>query len=304
MVKIGRYAIIPIAAFVAAPFAGLALESPSMAEFHSPTVVAQYKWYIVAAAVFCGLQAISIVMLLLNRRQLRRLSAERQKAEEAAHELSGRLINAQEEERSRLARELHDDVTQRLALLAIEAGREEYASSKNGNKSRQTMRESLIRLSEDVHALSHQLHPSILDDLGLSDALKSECKRFLGQGSTRVEVFVQEAPETIPHDVALCLFRVSQEALRNVTRHACASQVRLSLQGLDGGIQLVVRDDGTGLKPIQNQGRPHLGHASMRQRVHLLNGKLRIESLPGRGTTVLAWIPLKVSREPYAHPTG
>jgi len=282
------------------------LPAGSVVEFHEQTAFEQYKWYIIAAVAFCGTQAILIVVLLLNRRRLRRATAERQKAEEAAHELSGRLINAQEDERSRLARELHDDVTQRLALLAIEAGRGERALSKAaGGAAMQTMRENLVRLSEDVHALSYRLHPSILEDLGLTEALKSECKRFSDFGSTQVEVDVQEAPREIPRDVALCLFRITQEALRNVARHALASHARVTLRRLNGAIEVVVKDDGVGFNPTQTHGRSHLGHASMRQRIHLLGGKLHIDGVPGHGTTVLAWIPLKeMAREPSAHPAG
>ena len=101
------------------------LPAGSVVEFRVPTAFEQYKWYIIAAAALCCVQAVFIVVLLLNRRRLRRAHAERKRAEEAARELSGRLISAQEDERSRLARELHDDVTQRLALLAIDAGRQE-----------------------------------------------------------------------------------------------------------------------------------------------------------------------------------
>src|SRR5205807_9666503 len=134
------------------------------------------------------LEAIFIVALLVNARRLRRAHAERRRAEEAAHELSARLINAREEERSRLARELHDDVTQRLALLAIDAGREERnLSSPGGGTAIRTMREGLVRLSEDVHALSYQLHLSMFEDLGLIEALRSECERFSQFRSIQLE---------------------------------------------------------------------------------------------------------------------
>ena len=160
----------------------------------------------------------------------------RRQAEEAARELSGRLINAQEEERSRLARELHDDVTQRLALLAIDAGRgERNLPSAAGGTAMRAMRESLIRLSEDVHALAYRLHPSILEDLGLIEALKTECERF----------------------------------------------------GRVASIPVDLKD------------------ASMRQRIYQLNGELEVESAPGHGTTVLAWVPLKEEQsEPSARAAG
>jgi len=230
----------------------------------------------------------------------------RRQAEEAARELSGRLISAQEEERSRLARELHDDVTQRLALLAIDAGRgERNLASAAGGTAMRAMREGLIRLSEDVHALAYRLHPSILEDLGLIAALKTECERFGRVASIPVGVKAQEVPEPLPHAVALCLYRIAQEALRNVGRHARASAVQVSLRGLDGGVQLAVRDNGAGFDPAQQRDRPSLGHASMRQRIYQLNGEFEVESAPGHGTTVLAWVPLKEEQsEPSARAAG
>jgi signal transduction histidine kinase len=219
---------------------------------------------------------------------------QRRRSEVAAHELSGRLINAQEEERVRLARELHDDVTQRLASLAIDAGREERTlSGSAGGTTIRTMREGLIRLSEDVHALSYRLHPSILEDLGLIEALKAECERFSRTCSIRLEADPGNIPERLPNEVALCLFRIAQEGLRNIVRHARASRVQVRLGRIDGGLQLVVRDDGAGFDHAQDRSRTRLGHASMRQRALLLGGRVEIDSSPGQGTTIRAWVPLK-----------
>ena len=115
----------------------------------------------------------------------------------------------------------------------------------------------------------------------------------------------QEIPEPLPHAVALCLYRITQEALRNVRRHAGASAVQVSLRRLDGGVQLAVRDNGAGFDPAQHRDRPSLGHASMRQRIYQLKGELEVESAPGHGTTVLAWVPLKEEqREPSARAAG
>ena len=255
---------------------------PPGSEIHFRTLTAweQYRWQILAITAVLLLQAALISWLLYEHRHRRR-------SEAAAHALGGRLITAHEEERARLARELHDDVTQRLAVLAIDAGREERKSAGiAGGSPMRAMREGLVRLSEDVHALSYRLHPSILEDLGLTAALKSECERFSQTCSTRLETSVQDLPETLPRDVALCLFRIAQEGLRNIARHAGASQAEVRLQRLDGGLQLTVNDDGTGFDPAQHRIRTSLGHAGMRQRVMLLDGKIDIESRPGHGTTI------------------
>ena len=239
------------------------------------------------------LAVVTVMVFELSRDLLRaaRLANELQAKET---ELSGRLIHAQEEERARLARELHDDVSQRLARLAIDAGSAERGPP--GPALTETMREirkGLVRLSEDVHALSYRLHPALLEDLGLVAALRAECDRFARQESIPTDVKLGDMPATVPLDVALCLFRVTQEALRNVARHARAHTVEVSLLGFDGGLQLAVRDDGVGFDPALQRKRPSLGLASMRERVRFLGGELSIESQSGGGATILAWVPLK-----------
>ena len=191
-----------------------------------------------------------------------------------------------------MARELHDDVTQRIAALAIDAGRNERNSGPTGGAAMRAMREGLVRLSEDVHALSYRLHPSILADLGLIEALKGECERF-SQCPVRLQASTRDIPDALPHDVALCLFRIAQEGLRNVARHSGARRAEVSLRRLDGGLELTVKDDGAGFDPGQHRAEMSLGHASMRQRVALLGGKIDIGSSSGHGTTILAWVPLR-----------
>ena len=154
------------------------------------------------------------------------------------------------------------------------------------------VRDGLVNLSEDVHSLSYKLHPSLLEDLGLADALKAECERFTRQESIVVEATLDGLPARIPQDCGLCLFRVTQEALRNLARHAQASTAKVSVRCLDGGLQLAVSDTGIGFDPAQHRHRPSLGLASMRERVRLVGGELDIESAPGQGTTIVAWVPL------------
>ena len=151
-----------------------------------------------------------------------------------------------------------------------------------------------VKLSEDVHALSYRLHPSVIEDLGLVEALKAECDRVTRSGAVTVQFNASEIPQKLPPDTALCLFRVAQEALRNVVRHAGASSVEVSVSPLDGGLQLAVSDNGTGFDSGRNAERPSLGLASIRERVNLLKGEVDIDSARGHGTTVLAWVPLAV----------
>ena len=213
----------------------------------------------------------------------------RRRAEKEATDLSGRLLTAHEDERRRLARELHDDLTQRLARLAIDAGRMENAPA--APEGIRPLREDLVRLSEDVHALSYRLHPSVLDDLGLVEALRAECDRVARHGALRVEVDARDVPEALPAEASLCLFRVAQEALSNAARHARASAVTVVLSPSRMGLQLAVSDNGSGFDPARSRERASLGLASMRERVRLLQGELDIESTAGRGTTVVAWVP-------------
>jgi PAS domain S-box-containing protein len=218
---------------------------------------------------------------------------ERKRAEQTIRNLGGRLIAAHEEERARLARELHDDVTQRLACLAIDvASLEPLPSVPSTDAILRRLQEGLAQLSEDVHALAYRLHPSVLADLGLADALRGECERFSRQESVPLDVTFHEIPESVPRDAALCVFRVVQEALGNVARHAKAENVEVSLRGLDGGLQVAVLDDGAGFDPAVPADHPALGLTGMRERVHLLGGALDIESAPGQGTSIVVWVPL------------
>ena len=216
------------------------------------------------------------------------------RADEELADLSRRLIRAQEEERAMIARELHDDVTQRLAVLAIDAGRAELAAASGEQaEAMRELREGLVRISEDVHSLAYELHSSVLEELGLVEALRAACER-LGRRS-RVEVSLDLDPKAdeLTRDSAFCLFRVAQEALNNVARHSQGRMARVALQPMDGGVLLAVRDDGVGFDPTGPGTRKTLGLASMRERLRLVHGTLDIESAPGNGTAVIAWVPAR-----------
>ena len=253
--------------------------------FRSPTMWEEHKQIVLAALALLVVQTGLILALLAQR-------ARRRSAEGESSALSGRLLTVHEDERRRLARELHDDVTQRLARLAIDAARLESAQTVPPSGHRSTVHADLVRLSDDVHALSYRLHPSILDDLGLEEALKAECEHVSRQGSVRVDVDVQTVPNKLPQDVALCIFRVAQEALRNVVRHAHASVATVTLMMKNGGLILEVGDNGHGFDVGELTDHPSLGHASMEERIRLVRGRLQIRSKAGQGTTISAWVPL------------
>ncbi|MDH4131772.1 MAG: PAS domain-containing protein [Gemmatimonadota bacterium] len=217
---------------------------------------------------------------------------ERKLAEAELGQLGRRLLAAHEAERALLARELHDDVTQRLAVLAIDVGRAESAAPDPAHATAmREIRQGLIRLSEDVHALAYQLHPSVLEELGLAEALRAECERVGRRDPLALTVEIDPVSTDLGPEAALCLFRVAQEALSNVRHHARARSASVTLRPMSGGWLLAVRDDGFGFALDQRASARTLGLVSMRERVRLVSGTLDIESAPGQGTTIVAWVP-------------
>ena len=260
------------------------LPADTIIRFRESTTWDKYRVEISLAVAVLLLQAAMIALLLVERRRRRR-------AEHASSAFAGRMLTAHEDERRRLARDLHDDLTQRLARLAIDAGNMERTTVA-GTATARGVREELVRLSEDVHDLSYRLHPSVLDDLGLAEGLKAECGRVSRQASIPVSVDIDGVPAKLAHEAALCLFRVAQEALRNIVRHAKASAITVSLSTQGRRLQLVVRDDGQGFDTNRDDRPPSLGQMSMHERVRQVGGRLRIESVLGKGTKVVAWVPL------------
>jgi PAS domain S-box-containing protein len=223
--------------------------------------------------------------------------AKRKKVQEARTELLRRLVHAQEEERRRIARELHDDLTQRLAILAIDSGRLEQlpeCPATIANQARD-IREQLAVLSEDVHSLSRQLHPSILDDLGLVDALRSECLSVSQRDGLMVTYRARNVPNTLSRDLAVCVYRVAQEALRNVCRHAQTRQASVRLLAKKQELILCVRDYGIGFD-LAARRKVGLGLESMRERARLIQARLAVRSLPGEGTQITMRVPLTRSQ--------
>jgi signal transduction histidine kinase len=266
------------------------LPAGSEIRFRPPSIWEEHRALFITSVVVFVWQTALLLGLVWQR-------IGRRRAEGEALDLSGRLISAHEDERRRVARELHDDITQRLAGLAIDAAKLQGSHlSPSETDAQRSIRGGLTQLSEDVHRLSYRLHPSVLDDLGLVEALKAECERVARSESVHVEVETDKLPPRLPPEVALCIYRIAQEALRNIGRHAKANTVQVSLALKESGLRLVVRDDGSGFNPSLQTRRPSLGHASMRERIRLLGGKLDIQSTPGRGTTVTAWVPIGGAR--------
>jgi PAS domain S-box-containing protein len=209
--------------------------------------------------------------------------------------LARKLLTAQEEERSRLARELHDDVTQRLASLAIEAGNIERLPPGATDRWRaglDSIKRQLGQLSDDIHSLSRRLHPATLDDLGLVAAVESECRRFFERGGPPVELDFAGNLENLPRDTQLTIYRILQEALRNVLRHAAAANVSVQLRAGAEVLHLSIADDGHGFDRGREGWQAGLGLASMEERANLLGGTFSVASQPGHGTRIEVRLPL------------
>ena len=224
----------------------------------------------------------------------RRAERSLQESRQELRALAGRLINAEEEERKRISRELHDDLSQKLAMLAFDTGSLVLAPPPSMDEMREPLRNlqaRVVQLSQHVRQISHQLHPTILEDLGLTAALNELCEEFSAREGIEV-AFEQEAmPKNPPVDVASCLYRVAQEALHNVTKHARATQVRIKISGSPEGFHLCICDTGKGFdsRDLHQHG---LGIVSMKERVGMVQGEFSIHSQPGRGTEVKVFVPL------------
>ena len=220
---------------------------------------------------------------------------ERKRAEEALSGMTRKLLEAQEQERTRIARELHDDINQRMALLAIEVQRwsqqlPESAVDLHGHIHHACQR--LSELSRDIQALSHRLHSSKLEYLGIVTAIKSFCKELSEHHKVVVNFIHSNIPDTVPAEISLCLFRVTQEALQNAVKHSGSRHFSVELRSTGEEIHLTVSDLGAGFEPQEAMNRRGLGLISMRERLRLVGGELSITSQPKRGTTIHARVPI------------
>ena len=229
-------------------------------------------WRLWAALLALGVAA---VLLLVERRR-------RARVEQRLHQLSGRLITAQEEERSRIARDLHDDAGQRLALLAIELDQREA----------KPLADQVRALSADLNRMAHQLHPASLDQLGLLPAARRFAAELAAAHGVAIAVASEAWPDDVPREAALVLYRVMQEALQNAVRHSGADRVQVTFAGGRDGVTLRVADSGKGFVFHPKAEPRGLGLAGMSERLRLVGGGLRIDSRLAEGTILEAWLPL------------
>ena len=226
------------------------------------------------------------------------------RAEEALSSVSQKLIQTQEVERSRIARELHDDINQRIALIAIELKQLEAAAHSPAEVSAR-IRETvghLIELGKDVQAISHRLHSAKLEYLGLAVAAGSLCRELSAQHKVKIDYAHENIPADLPTEVSLCLFRVLQEGLNNAVKHSGAFSFRVELRGTAEHMYLTIRDEGKGFEPKLELAGKGIGLTSMQERLHLLKGSLSIESQPTRGTTIFACVPFTRTKDPLNCP--
>lgn len=227
---------------------------------------------------------------------------ERKEAEETLRlqnfqleELTAKLLTAQEHERQRIARELHDDITQRLAALAVDLGSLVRACPPEPplQARLREAQDTAGQLADDVHNFAYRLHPSLLEHLGLEAAIRDHVDEFRRRTGLAIRYVQRGVPRSIPIETATCLYRVTQESLQNVQKHASASNVLVRLLGTARGVGVCVRDNGKGF--VYGPGNvcsTGLGLVSMEERIRLMKGTFRLRTQPGKGTEIHAWVPL------------
>ncbi len=270
------------------------LPAGSIVVFRPPSLWERTKWIWTSGfLIFLVLSALASYLLYAGN-QLK-LARERER------QLSGMLINAEEQERQRIASELHDDFSQRLAVLALRLEIVDEATPAAFPEVHRQLRElvkSTGEIGADIHSLSHQLHSSTLESLGLVPAVAAMCKEFTALQAIKVDFTSNEIPRSVRPDIALCVFRIVQEGLWNLKKHSGVEKAQVELRMAGNRLDVTVRDEGCGFdlrRLRQNEG---LGFRSMKERAHLLGGKFEVHSEIAKGTTLKAWIPLEPRPRP------
>ena len=227
--------------------------------------------------------------------------SDRKRAEEAITSLSGRLIKSQEDEQRRIAREIHDDYGQNLAMISIELKRlvgQTASEDANVGRRLQELSQRVDQLIDAMRHLSHSLHSSTLEILGLAGGLKSFCNEFTKNQNIQVNFDAINVPRGIPQELASCIFRITQEALRNIGKHSRADRADVRVEWTGEKLHLSIRDEGIGFDPRSHSPEAGIGLRSMEERLRMLGGQIDIRSQPGRGTRIHAWLPCKVAISP------
>jgi signal transduction histidine kinase len=220
---------------------------------------------------------------------------ERKLAEETLSTVSQKLIEAHEEERARIARELHDDISQRLAVVGVRLGnltQSPRGSATDFEQEIGDVYQQVADLASDIQALSHGLHPPKLELLGLKAAVAGFCEEVSNRHGVTIDVHVENIPKALPSEISLCLYRVLQEALQNVVKHGGSRCAQVSLHGQSNSINLTVKDSGAGFDSHEAMRGPGLGLTSMKERLKIIGGQLSIHSQRGHGTMIHAVAPL------------
>ena len=234
--------------------------------------------------------AVAFVADITERRRLEVLS-ELYRAQIGA--LAAQLITAQEEERRRVSRELHDGLCQRLASLALDVdGLAAEITPVSARTRLRTLQTRVVKASEEARHIAYELHPSMLDDLGLVISLKALCDEFSKTESIAVRFKSSKLPASVPQEVASGLYRIAQESLQNVAKHSKAKHVSIELAVPDHSIWLSIKDDGVGFDPLTVRGKGGLGMVGMSERARMMRGKLSMESRPGHGAEIAVRVPM------------
>jgi signal transduction histidine kinase len=272
-----------------------ALPAGTDVRYREPSLWDLYRWQIVGASCLFVLETALIVALLAQIAHRRTAEQELRLSQTELRTMTGRLLQAQEGESRRIARELHDDLGQGLALLSVQMDllRQKPAEAANQLSARmQEMLRQIRQLSSSVHELSHQLHPAKLEQLGIAAAIRGLCHELAHRHGLKIEFAENQILSPISPDTALCLYRIAQEALANAIKHSGAAHVRVELGGSAEKVSLRIADDGAGFDPESIHGKSGLGLVSMRERVFSLGGVVAIDSQPSGGTRVSVRLPV------------
>ena len=257
--------------------------------YREPTLWERAKWTLLAGLGAILILASLTLYLLFKQKQLRL-------AREAQVRLSGMLIDAQETERARLASELHDDFSQRMALLSLDletAAEKIRQSPDEAKRQLHGLLNSASEIGADLHTLSRRLHPSALENLGLVPGVSALCREFAAQQSMQVDFAHNNIPRSVPPEAALCLFRIVQEGLRNSKKHSGTSKVQVALGMVDGTLHVSICDQGAGFNLKELPKKDGLGIRIMGERARLLGGRFEIGSEPQKGARIDAWVPIQ-----------